>query len=52
MTMDMLNKQLLPWLLLLPVPLAGLFWLLNRELAPVRKATASLEAVPLRTFVL
>lgn len=44
MTMDMLNKQLLPWLLLLPVPLAGLFWLLNRELAPVRKATASLEA--------
>lgn len=43
MALDMLNKQFLPWLLLLPIPLIGLFWLLNRELAPLRKTTASLQ---------
>ena len=35
MALEMLEGQLLPWLILIPVLLAGLFILLTRELAPL-----------------
>ena len=44
MTMHMLKKQLTPWLLLLPVLLGGLFWMLSRELSPIREVAGKLEA--------
>ena len=44
MTMDMLKKQIVPWFLLLPVLLGGLFWMLSRELSPIREVADNLEA--------
>ena len=43
MTLEMLEGQILPWLILLPVLLAGLFILLTRELAPLRSMAAALR---------
>ncbi len=43
MAFDMLEKQLMPWLLLLPVLLLGLYLLLSRELAPLRGIAAELQ---------
>lgn len=43
MALEMLEGQLLPWLILLPVLLAGLFILLTRELAPLRSMAAGLR---------
>lgn len=42
MALEMLEGQILPWLLLLPVLLAGLFILLTRELAPLRAMAENL----------
>lgn len=44
MALEMLEGQLFPWLILLPVLLAGLFILLTRELAPLRSMAAGLQA--------
>ena len=55
MASDMLEEQIMPWLLLLPVLLAGLFILLTRELAPLRAMASALrerrpeESTPLDT---
>ncbi len=43
MALEMLEEQIMPWLLLLPVLLAGLFLLLTRELAPLRDMAAALH---------
>lgn len=43
MAFDMLVKQLAPWVLLLPVLLGGMFWMLSRELAPLRGLAKELE---------
>lgn len=37
MVFDLAAQQLLPWFILLPVLLLGQFWLLSRELAPIRQ---------------
>ena len=44
MALEMLEEQIMPWLLLLPVLLAGHFLLLTRELAPLRDMAAALHA--------
>lgn len=44
MALEMLEGQILPWLLLLPVLLAGLFILLTRELAPLRAMASALRS--------
>lgn len=44
MALDMLGKQLIPWLALLPVLLLGLVVLLGRELAPLRAMAKQLRA--------
>lgn len=44
MALDMLEKQIMPWALLLPVLLLGLYVLLTRELAPLRAIAANLRA--------
>lgn len=44
MALEMLAGQILPWLVLLPVLLAGLFILLTRELAPLRAMASELQA--------
>lgn len=44
MAMDMLKKQIAPWLLLFPVLLGGLFWMLSRELSPIKEVADKLEA--------
>lgn len=44
MALEMLEGQILPWLILLPVLLAGLFILLTRELAPLRSMAAALSS--------
>ncbi|CAK7033015.1 MAG: Sensor protein QseC [Desulfovibrio sp.] len=44
MALDMLSEQIMPWLLLLPVLLVGLYVLLTRELAPLRSIAASLQS--------
>lgn len=44
MTLEMLEGQMLPWLILLPVLLGGLFLLLTRELAPLRSMAADLQS--------
>ncbi len=44
MAFDMLLQQLTPWLLFLPVLLAGMIWLLGRELGPLRKVARELES--------
>lgn len=41
--LDMLMQQIRPWVLLLPLLLLGLFWILSRELAPLRAVTTQLE---------
>lgn len=43
MALDMLEKQIWPWLLLLPVLLIGLFVLLSRELSPLNAIAADLR---------
>lgn len=42
MALKILAGQMLPWLALLPVLLAGLVWMLSRELAPLRSVAADL----------
>ena len=42
MALSLLWRQMLPWLLFLPVCLLGLFWLLGRETAPFRELTRRL----------
>lgn len=44
MALEMLEGQILPWLVLLPVLLAGLFVLLTRELAPLRSMASELRS--------
>lgn len=44
MAFDLLGKQIMPWLLLLPVLLIGLFMLLSRELAPLHAIADELRA--------
>lgn len=44
MALEMLGGQMLPWLILLPVLLGGLFLLLTRELAPLRSMAADLQS--------
>lgn len=44
MALDMLGKQIMPWLFLLPVLLLGLFILLSRELAPLREIAGQVRA--------
>ena len=44
MALDMLMEQLFPWAMLLPVLLLGMFWMLSRELAPLREIAENLEA--------
>lgn len=46
MTLEMLGGQMLPWLILLPVLLGGLFFLLTRELAPLRSMASNLQSRP------
>lgn len=43
MAWGMLSRQLVPWLLLLPVLLLGLIFLLSRELAPLRAMAKQLR---------
>lgn len=44
MALEMLEGQLLPWLLLIPVLLAGLFIILTRELAPLHSIADRLRS--------
>lgn len=44
MALEMLEGQILPWLLLIPVLLAGLFIILTRELAPLRSIAEKLRS--------
>lgn len=44
MALDMLGKQILPWLLLLPILVCGFIALLSRELAPLRAMAKQLRA--------
>ena len=44
MALEMLEGQILPWLILLPVLLAGLFVLLTRELAPLHALASELRS--------
>lgn len=46
MALDMLMEQVLPWALLLPVLSGGLFWMLHKELRPLRHVAAHLAARP------
>jgi len=39
-----LVRQMIPWVLLVPVLLAGLLWMLNRELASLRAVSGQLRA--------
>lgn len=43
MALEMLGKQLIPWIVLLPVLLLGLIFLLGRELAPLRDMAKQLR---------
>ena len=43
MALDMLKKQLFPWMMLVPVLFVGFFWILSRELSPLRDLTHQLE---------
>lgn len=55
MALDMLGQQIMHWLVLLPVLLLGLFFLLSRELTPLRELAGQLrtrspeDATPLAT---
>ncbi|MDR2504066.1 MAG: sensor histidine kinase N-terminal domain-containing protein [Deltaproteobacteria bacterium] len=46
MMLDMLSKQIMPWLVLLPVLLSGLIFILSRELAPLRALAKRLRTRP------
>lgn len=46
MSMDMLMEQMLPWALLLPVLSGGLFWMLHKELRPLRQVATALAVRP------
>lgn len=41
--LDMLHELLVPWGLFIPLLFSGFFWILTRELAPLRKLTRQLE---------
>lgn len=43
---EMLKKQILPWLLLLPALLIGLLWLVSNSLEPLRSVARQLERRP------
>ncbi|MBQ4769575.1 two-component system sensor histidine kinase QseC [Pectobacterium versatile] len=55
MTLDIVKTNLMPWLFALPIMLALLFWLVTRELSPLKRITAELqqrspdESTPLET---
>ncbi|MBN3125351.1 quorum sensing histidine kinase QseC [Pectobacterium brasiliense] len=55
MTLDIVKTNLMPWLFALPIMLALLFWLVTRELSPLKRITAELqqrspdESTPLAT---
>ena len=44
MALEMLEGQLIPWLILIPVLLAGLFIILSRELTPLRSMAEKLRS--------
>ena len=44
MAFDMLQRQLVPWILFLPVVAGGMLWMLSRELAPLRSVARKLES--------
>lgn len=46
MTADMVSASLYPWLYALPLMVILLFWLLTRELSPLRRLTYALENRP------
>ncbi|MDL2210794.1 two-component system sensor histidine kinase QseC [Desulfovibrio sp. OttesenSCG-928-O18] len=43
LALDMLMEQIFPWAMLMPVLLLGMFWMLSRELAPLRGVAQNLE---------
>ncbi|AOR63162.1 quorum sensing histidine kinase QseC [Pectobacterium wasabiae] len=43
MTLDIVKTNLMPWLFTLPIMLALLFWLVTRELSPLKRITAELQ---------
>ncbi|MEQ9918085.1 quorum sensing histidine kinase QseC [Pectobacterium aroidearum] len=43
MTLDIVKTNLMPWLFALPIMLALLFWLVTRELSPLKRITAELQ---------
>ncbi|MEQ9861059.1 two-component system sensor histidine kinase QseC [Pectobacterium cacticida] len=43
MTLDIVTTNLMPWLFALPIMLALLFWLVTRELSPLKRITTELE---------
>ncbi|AFR05658.1 two-component sensor histidine kinase [Pectobacterium carotovorum subsp. carotovorum] len=55
MTLDIVKTNLMPWLFALPIMLVLLFWLVTRELSPLKRITAELqqrspdESTPLAT---
>ncbi|AIA69028.1 quorum sensing histidine kinase QseC [Pectobacterium atrosepticum] len=55
MTLDIVKTNLMPWLFALPIMLALLFWLVTRELSPLKRIAAELqlrspdESTPLAT---
>ncbi|BES86964.1 two-component sensor histidine kinase [Pectobacterium araliae] len=55
MTLDIVKTNLMPWLFALPIMLALLFWLVTRELSPLKQIAAELqlrspdESTPLAT---
>lgn len=44
MALDMLAELLFPWVLLVPILFGGFFWILSRELSPLRNLTHQLES--------
>lgn len=43
MSLDLLENQLAPWLIALPIMLIGVLWLVYRELRPLREVTRNLN---------
>ncbi|MEI7369005.1 quorum sensing histidine kinase QseC [Pectobacterium sp. 1950-15] len=43
MTLDIVKTNLMPWLFALPIMLALLFWLVTRELSPLKRIAAELQ---------
>lgn len=44
MALDMLAELIYPWILLIPLLIVGFFWILSRELSPLRNLTYGLES--------